>query len=81
MEPPVLESATTAIPDATPPTCPLHDSQIEAPEPGEYETMEEALEELQVFAESQGFRVKRGRSRTVGNKIGASVKNLNLLRA
>ena len=79
MELPVLESATTAIPDSTPPTCPLHDSQIEAPEPGEYETTEEALEEMQAFAESKGFRVKKEKSRTVGNKKGASVKNLDLL--
>ena len=57
MEPPVLENAPTAIPGATPPTCPLHDSQIEAPELGEYETMEEELKELLVFSESRGFRV------------------------
>ena len=79
MELPFLESATTAIPDATPPTCPLHDSQIEAPEPGECETRDEALEELQAFAGSQGFRVKKGKSRTFENKKIASVKNLYLL--
>ncbi|KAI9922537.1 hypothetical protein PsorP6_002399 [Peronosclerospora sorghi] len=52
---------------------------LEAPQDAEYDTANDARDDIASFAESEGYAVKVGKSRTVGNKEGSELKNFELL--
>jgi hypothetical protein len=52
---------------------------LQSPPEGCYETLDISIASIQSFALSRGYGIKKGRSRTIGNRTGVETKDVDPL--